>query len=148
MTWQERILCEWAVRRVIEQYCRYLDDGLYQQVTSLFADNATFATMGQVLQGRTAIAAFLGPGVGERRPRPNTIHLLTNCLVDIEGETACAESDWAMIRRSSEGHTFIELAGRYRDRLRLFEEGWLFTERTAVALARSSASPIVDRVKR
>jgi 3-phenylpropionate/cinnamic acid dioxygenase small subunit len=136
MTPHDRMLHEWSIRRAIEQYCRYLDDGLYEPLLSLFAEHATFTTMGQVLAGRAAIGAFLGPGSSQQPPRPRTAHMISNCLVELDGEDATAETDWAMVRRVGDGQTIVELAGRYRDRLRLIDDSWLFVERTAVAMAR------------
>jgi 3-phenylpropionate/cinnamic acid dioxygenase small subunit len=130
------MLDDWAIRRVIDQYCRYLDDRRFAPLLELFAEDATFSTMGQALAGRVAMAAFFGPGDVVAAERPRATHVLSNCIVEVDGDTASAETDWVMIRRTGEGATIIELAGRYRDRLRRSAETWLFTERRAIAMAR------------
>ena len=45
------------IRDVLERYMRYNDDGDAERLTSLFHDDATFQTAGQVHQGRNNIAA-------------------------------------------------------------------------------------------
>jgi 3-phenylpropionate/cinnamic acid dioxygenase small subunit len=67
------------------------------------------------------------------------MHVLSNTLIDVDGDTARAESDWVMIQREETGKTSIVLAGRYRDELERLDEGWRLSSRTPVVLARSTS---------
>lgn len=123
------------IKTQLSRYCRYLDDGETQKCALLFTTDAVMFSMGQELNGRDAIAAFFPPS--EKKRRPTTIHVLSNCLVDFAGDTASAETDWAMLERATEGNgTIVRLAGRYRDRLRREGNEWLISERKIITLAR------------
>jgi hypothetical protein len=140
MSSHDRMIAELAVRRTIERYCRYLDDGNHTQLLALFTEDATFSAMGRMLVGRSAIAELMGPGLTERPLRPRSAHMLSCCLVEVDGATATAETDWMLVYRTAEeGETAIKLAGRYYDKLQLINDAWLFVERAAVAMTRSKA---------
>jgi ketosteroid isomerase-like protein len=129
-------LDEWKIGRVLARYCRFLDDRQVTRCTDLFAPDAVFNTMGRSLHGRDEIAAFLGPDAEPKPSRPGSLHLLSNIVIDVAGDTAEAESDWVLLSRTGdEGRTTIRLAGRFRDRLDRHGDDWLIRERTAVALS-------------
>jgi ketosteroid isomerase-like protein len=124
------------IQMQLSRYCRYLDDGETQKCVLLFTQDAVMFSMGQELRGREAIAAFFP--ASEKRDRLTTMHILSNCLVDLDGDTASAETDWVMLARATEGKgTVIGLAGRYRDRLRYEGNEWLICERRIVTLAKA-----------
>lgn len=133
----ERMADEWSIRSTIERYCRHLDDRRFPSLLELFAEDAVFFTMGQELRGRRAIAEFLRADETTPLSRPHSAHLLSNCVVEVEGDEATAETDWTMIRRTPDGDIVIDLAGRYQDHLCRSGDTWRFTERRAIALARS-----------
>jgi len=130
---------EWAIGRVLARYCRFLDDQRYDDVVALFAPEGVLDSMGTRAEGREAIRAFFP----EDRPtegRPTSAHVLSNPVIDVDGDTARAESDWVMIQRDETGATGIVLAGRYRDELVRIDGEWLFSNRTPIALARRPSS--------
>jgi ketosteroid isomerase-like protein len=133
------LLEELTVARTLHRYCRALDDARYDAVVSLFTTDCVFETMGQVLEGRAAVRAFFPEAPPAPSIRPAVQHVLTNVLVEIDGNEASAESDWVMIDRADGGDCRIALAGRYRDRLRRVDDTWLIAHRIAVALRRSGA---------
>jgi 3-phenylpropionate/cinnamic acid dioxygenase small subunit len=129
---------EWAIGRVLARYCRYLDDQRYDDVVSLFSPDGVLDSMGTRVEGREAIRAFF-PSEGPVAERPASMHVLSNALIDVDGDTARAESDWVMIQREETGTTSIVLAGRYRDEFERLEEGWRLSSRTPVVLARRTS---------
>lgn len=139
---------EYAIRRVLERYMRYNDDGDLEGMLSLFAPDAVYRVLGREMVGHDAIAAFLGelgflPGAGrwtdpgQENRQPRSMHLISNPVVDVDGDVAVAESDFVTLRRNADGDAELGLVGRYRDRLRKGTDGeWRFTERGGVALQR------------
>lgn len=139
---------EYAVRRVLERYMRYNDDGDLDGMLSLFAADAVYRVLGREMVGHDAIAAFLqelgftrstgrwtDPGHENRQPR--SMHLISNPVIDVDGDTAIAESDFVTLRRNADGDAELGLVGRYRDRLRKGTDGeWRFAERGGVSLQR------------
>lgn len=139
---------EYAVRRVLERYMRCNDDGDLDGMLSLFAQDAVYRVLGREMEGHHAIAAFLlelgftssterwtDPGQENRQPR--SMHLISNPVIGVDGDTAVAESDFVTLRRNAAGDAELGLVGRYRDRLRKCADGeWRFAERGGVALQR------------
>jgi 3-phenylpropionate/cinnamic acid dioxygenase small subunit len=130
---------EWAIGRVLARYCRYLDDQRYDEVVALFAPEGVLDSMGTRAEGREAIRAFF-PESESTGGRPSAMHVLSNPVIDVDGDTARAESDWVMIQRDEAGVTGIVLAGRYRDVLARIDGQWRFASRTPIALARRPSS--------
>jgi hypothetical protein len=141
----DRMHDEHAIQRLLTQYNRCLDDGRIEALVELFADDGRLKSMGKDAVGRAAIGAFFGLG----SPRPAKVsgqHVLSNILIDWDGDEASAVSDFTYIRRSAAGASSIVLAGRYLDRFVRTPAGWRFSLREAVALARPDADPADARV--
>jgi uncharacterized protein (TIGR02246 family) len=140
MTRDEHLLEELAVAKVLAQYCRALDDRRYDDVAALFTDDAVFETMGQSLHGRAEIRRFFPSG--EPLERPESIHLLSNVVVAVEGTRAAVTSDWSMLERDDAGTTRIVLAGRYDDLVVSGDDGrWRIARRRVSSLARKQPIP-------
>ncbi len=130
------VLDERAIGATLTQYCRAVDDRRFDHVAALFTDDARLHTMGRTLAGRAAIREFFGPMPDAAPSRPASAHVLSNVVVELDGDAAIAESDWMMLTREESGATVIALAGRYRDRLERVGDRWRIAERSVVALAR------------
>jgi uncharacterized protein (TIGR02246 family) len=137
-----------AIREVIEQYMRWNDDGDSASIVGLFTDDATFQFFGRVLVGRAAISEFFA-GVFPAPPahwaeggslfvQPRSIHISSNPIIAITGDTATAETDFQVVQRDADGHAQVTLVGRYRDRFRRDADtgNWLIECRTGVSVAR------------
>jgi ketosteroid isomerase-like protein len=143
--WEDKL----AIREMLERYMRYNDDGALDRLVALFDADAVFQVMGSVHRGHDEIRAFLAAdGVfADDKPRwtdpdqlfrqPRSMHLSSNPVIDLDGDTATAESEFVVMRRDDDGRARVTLVGRYRDRLRKNDEGrWVFVHRTGVSLAR------------
>jgi hypothetical protein len=89
------------------------------------------------------LRAMFGGGAG--RPRwtepggllrqPGSMHLTGNPVIDVDGDTATAETDMVTLVRADDGRARVTLVARYRDRLSRTAEGrWLISSRTGVSL--------------
>ena len=119
-----------AIREVLERYMRYNDDGALDRIVALFDDDAVYQVVGRVLQGHREIREFLvergaftdskpqWTEPGELLKQPGSMHVSANPIIDVDGSTAVAESEFVVLRRNADGRARVALVGRYRDRLR------------------------------
>ncbi len=118
------------IRRTLSEYSQRCDDGRFEEWADLFTDDARFVLSGQVTEGRdsirTMMAAMMLP---DRRGQ----HVISNSLVDLDGDSATASTDYLFVRPTSEGPTIVA-AGRYRDRLVRDGNRWRFRERAITML--------------
>jgi hypothetical protein len=61
--------------------------------------------------------------------RPKRVHLTTNIVIDLDGDTATARSNWALIQNGPSGPS-IGSGGGYSDRLVKVDGKWFFKHRT------------------
>jgi hypothetical protein len=135
-----------AIRELLERYMRYNDDLAADRIAELFDEDARFQVMGRIIVGRDAIRALFDRDGANRPPwtapgelfvQPASAHFSSNPVIDVDGETAVAESDFLVVRRDETGRAKCVLVGRYRDRLRRLDDGrWVITTRTGVSVAR------------
>ena len=121
---------ELAIHRVLARYCHTIDDGAFDEFERLWADDAEFALRGDVIRGRGAIRdAIEAMQPLERRGR----HLTMNTVVDIDGDTAHAVSDFLFFGRGpgapAEGTADLQYLGRYHDDFVRTDAGWQFGRR-------------------
>jgi ketosteroid isomerase-like protein len=134
------------IREVLERYMRYNDDRAADEIAELFDEDARFQIMGRVIAGRDAIReVFVGEGPslpdwtapGQLFVQPGSVHVSSNPVIVVDGDTASAESDFLVVERDEDGRARPVLVGRYRDRLRRLEDGrWVIATRTGVSVAR------------
>ena len=61
-------------------------------------------------------------------PRPKRVHLTTNIVIDMHGESATVRSNWALIQNSPNGPV-IGSGGGYADVLVKVDGRWFFKRR-------------------
>jgi ketosteroid isomerase-like protein len=142
----EQWLAKLEIREVIERYMRLNDDRDADHIVELFAPDARLQVGGRAFVGHAEIRALYegqGPPLpnwtrpGELLKQPASSHLSSNPIIEIDGDTATAETDFLVVRRNAEGRASCWLSGRYRDRFRRTDDGqWLISVRTGVSLAR------------
>jgi hypothetical protein len=144
---------ELAIRRLLEQYMRFNDDRALDRLVSLFAPDAVYRVGGGEHVGHEGMRKFLGSvGFKDGQPRwtddgqlmvmPRSMHIMSNPIIEIDGDTATSELEFIVMGREENGRAKISLIGRYRDRLRKYpDKGWLITERTGVSIAKATDPP-------
>jgi hypothetical protein len=144
---------ELFIRRMLEQYMRFNDDRALDRLLSLFAPDAIYRVAGGEYVGHEAMRGFLSTaGFRDTQPHwtdddqlmvmPRSMHLMTNPIIEIDGDRATSECEFVVMVRDATGHPKVSLIGRYRDRLRRdADAGWLFTERTGVSIAKVTDPP-------
>lgn len=117
---------ERAIRRLMARYCHTVDDGAFEEVAVLWTDDAELALRGQTAIGPAAIAKVLA---GRQTPELRGLHVIANAIIDVEGDTACAVSDFLFMRREGGPDPIVKFIGRYLDRFVRTPDGWRFRRR-------------------
>ena len=123
-----------AIREVLAEYCFRLDGGRYDEMAALFTADGTWDTAFGAATGRAAIAKQASDiranrtqeGAGANRPR--AIHLVTNIVIALEGDSAEVRSNWTVVQNSPDGPK-IGSGGAYLDRMVKENGKWLFRHR-------------------
>lgn len=118
-----------AIREVLAEYCFRLDGGRYDEMAALFTEDGTWDTAFGAATGRAAIAQQardIRSRAGDNRPR--AIHLVTNIVIALAGDTAEVRSNWSVVQNSPEGPK-IGSGGGYADRMVKQDGRWLFRYR-------------------
>jgi len=116
-----------AIRELLARYCFALDADRFEEMAALFTPDGVWETAFGTGTGRTGIAAQARSIATE--PRPRRVHLTTNIVIELDGDTATARSNWALIQNSPDGPR-IGSGGSYLDRLVKVEGRWFFKHRT------------------
>jgi uncharacterized protein (TIGR02246 family) len=120
-----------AIRALISEYRRALDEKDFEAYAELFGDDGEFIADGGIhARGREQILAMLADlqskgaltvAAGDDR------HLVANTEITLDGDTATSRSTWVYITRADK----LEMVGRYIDTLRRTPDGWRFARREA-----------------
>jgi uncharacterized protein (TIGR02246 family) len=127
---EDPTLDERDIRRVLAEYCVLVDDGDFTGLLDCFTEDAEFIFAGRSRRGHERLRRFFeATGTPEQRGK----HMTANTIVDVEGDTARATSDYVFFVRSNGGFVAL-LAGRYLDELRRDRGRWRFSRREAITL--------------
>ena len=120
-TWET----EAAIRRLLAEYCQYLDDGRFDDWIDLFATDAVFVVMGMRKRGRAEIRGFVEPS---QQADARGTHSLSVPLITVDGDTPAATVDFAWLSRAGQ----IGQIGRYHDTFVRDDDRWRFATREIV----------------
>jgi hypothetical protein len=115
------------IRELLASYCFALDADRFDEMAALFTPDGVWETAFGTGSGRAGIvsqARSIATG-----PRPRRVHLTTNIVIQLDGDTATARSNWVLVQNSAKGPT-IGSGGGYSDRLVKIDGRWFFKHRT------------------
>ncbi len=112
------------IRRTIAEYSHRWDDGLLDDFADLFTEDARLLVLGTVAEGREAIRDYM-KRVGDAG---RGLHVTTNTLVDVDGDSADAVTGYLFVRQGPSGPGIVA-AGRYHDQLVRDPDRWRFSVR-------------------
>ncbi len=114
------------IRQTIAEYSHRCDDGHFDELAQLFTEDAQLLLTGTVVaEGRKAICGYLSTVQADGR---RGMHVTSNTLVDIDGDSADAVTDYLFVRQTPTGPGIVA-AGRYHDRLVRGPDRWRLTVR-------------------
>jgi hypothetical protein len=121
-----------AIERLLMEYGRALDRRDFATYSQLFATNGEWSGSLGTFRGPAAIKAAMEKSFRDSKPAPvpTNFHVLTNAIIDVNGDRATAWSKWTFMNMVDNKPTVV-LAGQYEDTL--IREGgrWKFLRRTA-----------------
>lgn len=117
-----------AIRDLMTRYCLAIDAGRYEEWAQCFTEDGIFDSpiLGK-WQGWDALRAFTTKyreWTGDTQSR----HCVMNILIDIQGQTATAES-YLLLTHAARGKTELVISGRYEDRIEKVGDQWRFKQR-------------------
>ena len=137
---------EREIRDLLIKYAQRLDARDHAGYARLFAEDGEWkGAMGNAI-GPAAIEQMLEDGFGKTPPdfvNIDNFHLMSNFVVEIDGDTATAASRLTYFVRGPDNAPVAKLAGRYNDELVREAGRWLFKYRKV-----TGDIPTVEEVKR
>jgi ketosteroid isomerase-like protein len=117
-----------AIRELLAEYCHCIDAKRFKAVGELFTEDGEWIWESYRTVGPQALADLLGgmlnrSGTGRRR-----VHLTTNIVIKVHGETAHALSNLLLVREMTDA-VVPSFAGIYDDDLVRIDGVWKFRAR-------------------
>jgi 3-phenylpropionate/cinnamic acid dioxygenase small subunit len=119
-----------AIERVLAEYCQRCDDGRFDDLVDLFAADGSFAFGRREVVGREALLEYFA---WAQSPDRRGKHLVSNVIIEVQGDTATARSDYVFLVRR-DGDIVPLAAGRYVDDLRKADGRWRIDRRVTTNL--------------
>jgi SnoaL-like domain len=120
------------IRRLTQEYRRYLDDRDLHAYSLLFAADGEWTGGTGHGKGPAGIEAMLEERLPARTAAgPVAWHLVTEPEVQLDGGTARGAASWAWVGRGADGTPVMRLLGHYDDRYVRQEGRWRFGRRAA-----------------
>jgi 3-phenylpropionate/cinnamic acid dioxygenase small subunit len=120
------------VRRTLALYAHRHDGRDVDGYAELFARDGSFVSARAEHRGRGAVKEFIADLYRTQPKDRRTKHLCGNSIVDVDGQTARAVTDFVAYERLGDGAWQVHTIGQYQDRLILEDGMWRFAERRVV----------------
>jgi uncharacterized protein (TIGR02246 family) len=117
-----------AIRELLATYCFHLDNYRFAEMAALFTEDGTWDTAFGKGTGRAGIVAQAESIGTPGAVRPKRVHLTTNIVISLDGDSATVVSNWSVIQNSANGPK-IGSAGAYQDQVVKQDGKWLFQYR-------------------
>src|SRR6195952_3865746 len=89
------------IRELLARYCFALDNDRFEDMASLFTPDGVWETAFGTGTGRAGIVAQAKSIATGARPR--RVHLNTNIVITLNGDTATVQSYWALVQNTAAG---------------------------------------------
>ena len=120
----QKIVDEFAIRRVLDEYCLRLEVNRFDEWLDLFTEDTVYELFGKSLRGHEEVSAMLSQA-------PHGVHLPGATRIDLDGDRAEAVQNYLFIPNSDDRWN----AGWYQRTLVRTDAGWKIA-RTRVKIAR------------
>jgi hypothetical protein len=121
------------IERLFYDYRRHLDARDMYAYSRLFCADGEWTGRTGSAVGPDAIQAMLEANLSPNPPAPaaTSWHIVSNPLIDLDGDRATASTTWALIRRAGGDVPEVVLLGHYDDELAREHGRWRFRRRRA-----------------
>ncbi len=119
-----------AIREVLSEYCFCLDNNRFADMAALFTEDGVWDTAFGKGVGRDGIEALVRK-LHSSRPtgeHHRGVHLVTNFVIKLDGDSARVLSNWAVAQNSLTG-PIVSAAGGYEDDMVKQDGTWRFRRR-------------------
>ena len=121
-----------AIWMLFMEYKRHLDARDFKAYASLFTDDAVWVgNLGKAVGPGEIEALLVRTLEVYESDLERTYHLVMNPVINVNGDTAKAKSNWGFITRGETDNPVFQMLGRYTDELVRTPEGWKFSRRVA-----------------
>jgi ketosteroid isomerase-like protein len=119
-----------AIREVLSEYCFCLDNDRFVDMAALFTEDGVWDTAFGKGVGRDGIAALVRKLRSSRPPGESHrgVHLVTNFVIKIDGDSAHVLSNWVVAQNSHTG-PIVSAAGGYEDDMAKQDGTWRIRRR-------------------
>jgi 3-phenylpropionate/cinnamic acid dioxygenase small subunit len=117
-----------AIRELLHRYCFCMDEGRFDELAALFADDGEWIAPYRSAKGPADIAAWLRQSVP---PEPRRVHYVMNSIIDCDGLLATARSNYLVMVEGTNGPV-PSVCGIYDDALVKQPPGWRFQRRQLI----------------
>jgi 3-phenylpropionate/cinnamic acid dioxygenase small subunit len=114
------------IRELLSRYCFALDEERFDDMAALFTEDGVWETAFGTGTGRAGIAAQARSITTPNRPR--RVHLTTNIVIDLNGDTAQVRSNWLLFQNTGSTPD-IGSGGGYYDTVVKVGGQWRFRHR-------------------
>ncbi len=119
------------IRTLLLNYGRHLDSRDLDAYSQLFAQEGEWVGGFGSAKSPAGIKAFMEENLGTGPNRGGTYHILSNFIIELDGDRATAWSRWAFITPGPENSVRVAQGGRYEDILVRQDGVWKFQRREA-----------------
>jgi len=111
-----------AIQRLKHEYCFAIDGGDYERWASLFTEDGRFVRdNGETFEGYEELHGFASEGFDAAFE--HSAHVVTNPVVDVDGDTATGRWYLVLFYRDADGNDGLTQA-RYDDEYRTVDGEW------------------------
>jgi hypothetical protein len=118
------------IQELLTNYGRMLDAKDFAGYGNLFAKDGEWVGGFGTVRTPAGIQAFMEKNIGPSG-KGATYHLLSNFVIDVQGDTATAWSRWAFMVAGADGKPVAAQGGHYEDALVRENGHWKFKRRVA-----------------
>jgi uncharacterized protein (TIGR02246 family) len=119
------------IRRLIQDYRRFLDARDLVAYSQLFADDGVWTGLFGEARGPQAIQTMLEQSLEPNPPAPGktTRHVVPDSVIDVDGDRATAISTWLLVERGETDMPVVSRVGSYTDEFVKERGRWRFLRR-------------------
>jgi 3-phenylpropionate/cinnamic acid dioxygenase small subunit len=123
------------IRTLLLNYGRYLDDRELEKYAKLFAANGEWSGGFGTARTPSGILAMMTKAFANspNEPASRNYHVMTNMIVDVEGDRGTAWSRWTFYVKGADNRPSVMIAGRYMDDLVRENGEWKFLRRLVIS---------------
>ena len=119
------------IRELMARYAQALDACRFADVAACFAADGEWTTDYGAARGPAEIEKFISGIVPVKGEGPQRKHYITNMIIEVDGDTASAVSDYLVVRESDNGLIPV-MGGSYKDRFVKTPAGWRFARKELI----------------